>query len=190
MINKNIPALLLIDIQKGLDELEYYGGHRNNLMAEENAARLLNIWREMEWPVFHVKHNSTNPNSPLVKGKPGNEIKDMVKPLSKEPVIEKNVNSAFIGTDLKERLEKQSISQLVIAGLTTEHCISTTVRMAGNLGYEIFVLSDATAAFDKTGISGKKYPAELVHDIELASLHNEFAIVIETAELVKILNSR
>jgi nicotinamidase-related amidase len=185
MAKNNFPALLLIDIQKGLDELEYYGGQRNNLNAENNAATVLNFWRKNNWPIFHVKHNSTNRNSPLFKGKPGNEIKDMVKPIGDEPIFEKSVNSAFIGTDLKERLDKKGINKLVIVGLTTEHCVSTTARMAGNLGYETFVVSDAVAAFDKVGPNGKKFPAELVHEIELANLHGEFATVLETEDLLK-----
>lgn len=185
MIKINFPALLLIDIQKGLDELDYYGGQRNNINAEKNAARVLNFWRKNNWPIFHVKHNSTNLKSPLFKGKPGNEIKDMVKPIGDEPIFEKNVNSAFIGTDLKNQLDKKGINKLVIVGLITEHCISTTARMAGNLGYETFVVSDAVAAFDKVGANGEKYPAELVHEIELANLHGEFATVLKTEELLK-----
>ena len=180
-------ALLLIDIQKGLDQFEYYGGSRNNLHAEANAGRLLQYWRKNKWPIYHVKHNSTSPVSPLRKGKPGNEIKEVVKPLNDEPIIEKNVNSAFIGTNLKELLENAGIKKLVIAGLTTEHCISTSVRMAGNLGFATFLISDATAAFAKVGLDGKKYPAELVHEITLANLNGEFATVINTDELINLI---
>jgi hypothetical protein len=59
--------------------------------------------------------------------------------------------------------------------------------MAGNFGYETFVISDATATFDKIGADGKKYAAELIHDTALASLHNEFATVLSTANLVSSL---
>ena len=102
MTKPDSPALILIDIQKGLDDIEYYGGHRNNPNAEENAKRLLSFWRQNNLPIFHIKHNSTNPNSRLVKGKIGNEIKDIVKPFANEPIIEKEVNSAFIGTDFQQ----------------------------------------------------------------------------------------
>ena len=179
------PALILIDIQKGFDDVSYWGEERNNPEAENNASRLLNYWREKGLPVFHVKHNSTNPNSLLAKGKPGNEIQDIVKPLENEPVIEKEVNSAFIGTDLHERLMMNNIETVVIAGLTTEHCVSTSVRMAGNLGFKTFVLSDATAAFSKIGFDGKKYTAANIHETALASLHEEFATVLNTEQLLK-----
>jgi nicotinamidase-related amidase len=178
------PALLLIDIQKGFDQTEHWGGNRNNPAAEDNAAKLLTRWRQNKLPVYHVKHNSINPESLLFKGKPGNEIKEIVKPLPNEPVFEKTVNSAFIGTELKQQLDENDIRQLVIVGLTTDHCVSTSVRMAGNLGYDTIVVSDATATFDKEGVDGKKYTAELIHETALASLNGEFASVVSAKEVL------
>lgn len=178
-------ALLLIDIQEGLDELDFYGGARNNSDAEANCGRILNLFREKGWPVFHVKHNSTNPESPLFPGKQGNQIKAVVFPKEGEPVFEKNVNSAFIGTDLQQTLEAREINQLVIVGLTTEHCISTSVRMAANLGFEVILVSDATAAFDKVGVEGEWFEADLVHRTTLATLKDEFAQIIDTESLLK-----
>ena len=189
MNSESKPALLLIDIQKGLDDIDYYGGHRNNLQAESNARKVLAFWRNHKLPIFHIKHNSTNPNSPLVKGQTGNDFKDIVKPLANETIIEKEVNSAFMGTDLKQQLDEREINELVIAGLTTDHCISSSARMAGNLGYKTYVVSDATATFDKVGANGIKYEAELIHEVALASLHNEFATVIGTDDLLKAIKA-
>jgi nicotinamidase-related amidase len=183
----NNPALLLIDIQKGLDDLEYYGGERNNPEAERNAGLILEFWRKNKWPLFHVQHCSVTPGSPLTVGLPGNELKDEVKPLSGEPVIRKNVNSAFIGTDLKERLDAQGIQTVVIVGLTTQHCISSTTRMAGNFGYDTVVVSDATAAFRSSGLKGEVIPAQLVHDVSLATLNREFAEVLSTSDILNSL---
>ncbi|HEU5291440.1 MAG TPA: cysteine hydrolase family protein, partial [Cyclobacteriaceae bacterium] len=175
-----------IDIQKGFDDLSYWGP-RNNPNAEQQASVILQAWRAKGLPIFHVKHNSTNPKSKLIPNQRGNEIQDVVKPLPTEPVISKIVNSAFIGTDLKERLDKQQIKDLVIVGLTTDHCVSTSVRMAGNLGYNVHLVSDATATFDKVLPSGEKLPAEIIHQANLASLHNEFATVLTTKELLSSL---
>ncbi len=180
-------ALILIDIQKGFEDVEYWGGARNNHDAEEKAGRLLNLWREKNKPIFHVKHCSTTPESPLVEGKPGNEFHDAVKPMKEECVIKKNVNSAFIGTNLKDQLKAKGINQLVIAGLTSDHCVSTTVRMAGNLGYKVYLVNDAVATFDRVGVNGEKYSAQIIHDIALASLHMEFATVINTFDLQKLM---
>ncbi len=184
MPSANKPALLLIDIQKGFDDIAYWGGERNNPDAEKVAAQLLAFWRERNWPLFHVMHCSTNPVSRLAPTHPGNEIKDEVKPLAAEPVIQKTVNSAFIGTDLLERLTDQGITQVVVAGLTTDHCVSTSVRMAGNLGFETFVAADATATFRKVGVNGTAFSAEILHQTALASLHHEFAEVLSAAEIM------
>lgn len=131
-------ALLLVDVQEGLDDPTL--GERNNPGAEERAATLLAAWREAGRPVVHVRHLSEEPGSPLRPGQPGVEIKEIVRPAPGEPVVEKSVNSAFIGTGLEERLRADGIETLIIAGLTTDHCVSTTARMAGNLGFETYVV--------------------------------------------------
>lgn len=188
MTSKDRPALLLIDIQKGLDELDYYGGRRNNPGAEKNAATLLGIWRQLGLPIVHVKHCSLHKESPLFRGKPGNRIKEEVWPLPGERLIEKQAGSAFIKTELQEYLEGNRIHTLVVAGLTTDHCVSATVRMAGDLGYTTFLISDATATFDRLGPDGIKIPAEVIQAGELASLHGEFAQVADTATIVQQLH--
>jgi len=174
------PALILVDIQKGFDNIEYWGGQRNNPDAEENAGELLRLWRKHHLPIFHIKHCSSNPDSLLNEANEGNDFKDLVKPISSEPIIKKNVNSAFIGTDLKEQLDNLKITKLVMVGLTTDHCISTTTRMAGNFGFDTFLVSDATATFNKKGVEGQNYPAELIHETALASLNGEFARIVTT----------
>src|SRR5436190_20591978 len=89
------PALILVDIQKGFDNIEYWGGQRNNPDAEERASELLGVWRASDLPVFHIQHCSTNPDSLLHVTNKGNAFKDLVKPMGNEPVIKKIVNSAF-----------------------------------------------------------------------------------------------
>ena len=184
---KTIPknaALILIDIQQGFDVPGYWG-ERNNPGAEANAARLLTAWRESGRPLFHVRHLSRNPKSPLFPGQPGAEIKREVKPLPGESLIEKSVNSAFIGTDLEAQLRRAGITHLVVAGLTTMHCVSTTVRMAGNLGFDTVLAADACAAYSQTGYDGEEYDAETMHATALASLHGEFAEVVDTGVILR-----
>ncbi|KAA1247013.1 cysteine hydrolase family protein [Aquimarina sp. RZ0] len=178
------PALLLIDVQEGFKDIAYWGGERNNLNAEDNMEQLLAIWRKNDLPVFHIKHCSTNPVSPLAKGNTGNEFKGFIIPQSGESIIEKNVNSAFINTDLKERLQGNNIDTLVIVGLTTDHCVSTTTRMAGNYGFTTYLVEDAVATFNKIGANGQEYSAQLIHDTAIASLKDEFASIIKTADLL------
>lgn len=170
----NNTALLIIDVQNHFDDPAL--GRRNNLNAEENMADLLHRWRETNRPVIHIQHIS-NPSLPH---HPGRDIKEIVAPLQDEPVIVKNVNSAFIGTNLEEHLKTAGIDTLVVVGLTTEHCVSTTTRMAKNLGFNPFIVSDATATFDRISFDGKHYSAEEIHHINLVTLHEEFATVVDT----------
>lgn len=178
------PALLLIDIQKGFLDEDNWGGNRNNKDAEKISGIILKRWRELSLPVFHIRHSSIDPKSKLHESDPGFEFNDHVLPQNDEYIVTKNVNSAFIGTNLKEKLDFQNINTLVILGITTHHCVSTTTRMAGNFGYETYVVSDATAAFDRVGIHGEKYDAELVHLMALANLNEEFARVLNSEELI------
>ena len=183
-------ALIVIDVQKGLDEHEYWG-ERNNTGAEHNIARLLDAWRQRGWPVYYIQHQSINPKSPLRPGYIGNEIKDEVKPRPGEPVIHKNVNSAFIGTDLEQRLRAANHVSVVLTGIMTDQCVSATARMAGNLGFNTFVVSDATATFDRySPVTSRHYTAEEMHDMELASLGGEFATIVDTGSLLRVIASR
>lgn len=178
------PALILIDVQTAFDDIDYWGGSRNNPGAEQNIAGLLEHWRRNGLPIFHVKHNSTMPNSLLQVSNPGNAFKQEAMPLDGEIVITKNVNSAFIGTDLKQLLDDQGIRTVMLAGFTTEHCVSTTARMAANLGYQTYVIRDVTVSFPKRGASGESFTADIIHAVSLATLQDEFATII-TSEQAK-----
>ena len=178
----SVPALLLVDVQQGLDEARF--GPRSTPAAERNIAALLAAWRERGWPVLHVQHASREPGSPLAPDLPGFAFKPEALPLPGEPLFTKHVNSAFIGTGLEAHLREAGIGSLVVAGLTTDHCVSTTVRMAGNLGFEVKLVGDATAAFGRTGPDGRHHDAELLQQVHLASLHGEFCTVCATAELL------
>lgn len=167
-------VLLLIDVQKAFDDPRM-GANRNNRDAERNIARVLDAWRAAGKPVLHVRHMSVEPQSPLRPGLPGNDFKDEARPRAGEPVLEKSVNSAFIGTDLEQRLRAIGCDRLYVAGLTTDHCVSTTVRMAANLGFKTAVLEDCTATYDRVTYDGRTLSAEEMHAAALASLNGEFA---------------
>ena len=178
----SMPCLLVIDVQEGFNDPQF--GKRNNPDAEKNISLLINKWREKSYPIIHIQHLSTNEGSPLHKESPGSRIKREAMPLKSELVIAKNVNSAFIGTDLEKHLRRKKISHLVIVGLTTDHCVSTTTRMAGNLGFDVVLVSDSTATFDRKDIDGNMIPAEEMHRINLASLNNEFCTIKDTKDLL------
>lgn len=174
-------ALIIVDVQEGLDDPIH--GERNNPDAEQNMARLLADWRDKKRPIFHVQHMSTEPQSLLRPELPGNKIKDIVAPQGDEPLIQKTVSNGFVGTDLEQRLRDQSIESVVVVGLTTEHCVSTTVRIAADLGFKATIVSDATACHEHH-FEGEHYPAETVHKNALVALQGEFATVVKTDDLL------
>ncbi len=175
-------ALLVIDVQKGLDEPSL--GERNNPAAEANIARLLAAWRQRALPVIHIQHNSIEPDSPLRPGLPGNAFKEEAQPLPGETHFTKTVNSAFIGTGLQEHLEAQKISSVVIVGLTTDHCVSASTRMAADLGFAVTLIEDATAAHGRVGYDGVSYSGDQIHRVNVVSLDGEFCTVRSTDQIL------
>jgi nicotinamidase-related amidase len=178
-------ALILIDVQRGFDDP--FWGKRNNPDAEKNIEKLLGFWRNSNRAVIHVKHDSLEDVSPLRPDNPGNAFKPEGLPIKNEPIFGKNVNSAFIGTGLENYLREHGLATLIIAGLTTDHCVSTSTRMAGNLGFKVYLVQDACATFDKRTFDGHIIPADEVHRVNLASLHEEFCKVISTGDALKLI---
>ena len=178
-------ALLIIDFQKAIDDPRWSkDGPRNNLEAEANIARLLASWREAGRPIFHIRHDSTEPQSAYRPGQPGNDFRAEALPLPGETVVAKRTNSAFIGTDLEGRLRGAGIGTLVIAGVITNNSVEATVRMAGNLGFATCLVEDACFTFARRDYRGRLRSADEVHAMSLANLAVEYCTVTTMAELL------
>jgi nicotinamidase-related amidase len=176
-------ALVVVDVQRAFDDAEYWGA-RNNPDCERNIAVLIDAWRAAGRHVVFVRHDSIEPGSPLRPGGPGNELKDVV---TGEPdlLVTKHVNSAFYGEpDLHAWLQERGIRSLAVCGITTNHCVETTSRMAGNLGYDVLVPLDATHTFDRAGPDGTVMTADELARATATSLHGEFATIVRTSDLV------
>ncbi|HEU4700240.1 MAG TPA: cysteine hydrolase family protein [Gemmatimonadales bacterium] len=181
------PALILVDIQQGLAP-EF--GERNNPGAERRAAALLAAWRGAGAPVAHVQHLSVQAESRLRPGEPGAELHPAVRPLEGEPLFRKSVANAFTGTGLEAHLRALDVRRVVVAGLTTEHCVSSTARVAADLGFEVTVVEDATACFGYTGFDGRWCGPAEIHRLALVALQAEFAAIRSSAEVLAELEGR
>ncbi|KAL0938186.1 isochorismatase family [Colletotrichum truncatum] len=211
--SKTHTALLLIDIQEGFKHPTHWGSSRSTPLFEQNVSQLLHAAREHNSniasskstgnpvSIIHVHHHSTHPASALhpshfLEGSSVPSVTPLpfAAPLDSEPVLVKHFNSGFIGTNLESMLRSAGIRQLVVVGLTTDHCVSTTVRMAANLqvlgdeggpdgnGHDVHgvvLVRDAVATYEKGG-----FDAETVHAVSLASLHEEFAQVVGTRDVL------
>ncbi len=170
------PALLVIDVQRAIDHPQWrIHGDRNHPQAERNIARLLEMWRDRRWPTYHIRHDSREPDSPYRPGQPDHEFKPEAAPLPGEIVIAKQTNSAFIGTGLEAQLRAADHLKLAVCGVITNNSVEATVRMAGNLGFETWLIEDACFTFGKL-----RWPAEEVHAMSLANLEGEYCQVIRT----------
>ncbi|MFE7934504.1 cysteine hydrolase family protein [Streptomyces sp. NPDC057456] len=183
-------ALVVVDVQKGFEELDFWGA-RNNPGADDNIAALIDVWQGTGRPVVFVRHDSVKPGSPLRLGYEGNAFKEYVeerrgKGAGAELFLTKTVNSAFLGTpDLGGWLTAEGVSQIVVAGIQTNMCAETTARMGGNLGYDVLFAYDATYTFDLEGPFGWRRSAEEIAQASAVSLHGGgFARVVTTEEIV------
>ena len=182
-IDPAYSALIVIDVQQGFAEREAAGEHRNNPDALKHIAALLRAFRAAAKPIFHIRHASTEPNSVLRPERSGYRVMAEAHEHPGEPVLVKNVNSAFIGTDLEFRLRQAGICTLVICGATTNHCVETTTRMAGNMGFDARLVRDAIWTYDRTGPDGDFHSAEEIQAMTLSNLSGEFAEIV-TADTV------
>ncbi len=184
-MGKKLPAnaaLIVVDVQKAIDDPSW--GRRNNADAELRIAELLQAWRSTGRPIIHVRHLSKEPQSTYRPGQAGCEFKDAVLPLPGETIMTKHANCAFVGTNLHSLLQAQGISCLVICGVITNNSIEATARMAGDQGYETYVVQDATATFGMEDFNGKLRSAEEVHAMSLANLAREYATIVSTSQIL------
>ena len=180
----NSTALIVVDVQKGFDDEEFWGP-RNNPECEDNVERLIAAWREQDWPIVFVRHSSTHPSSPLAPSSPGYAFKDMI---TGEPdlLITKTVHSAFYGdVDLDAWLTEHEISGVAVCGIQTNMCCETTARMASDLGYEMIFVIDATHTFDLATSTRKVHMARQISRFTALTLEADFGNVMRTAELVE-----
>ena len=177
-------VLLPIDMQQAFDAAGW--PRRWNDAVDANGLALLAAWRSAGRPIIHVRHDSVQPGSSLAPGAPGNAFRRGFEPQAGEPLVTKGVNSAFIGTDLDLRLKRLGAKHVVAFGISTDMCVSTTVRTGANLGWDMILVPDACDCFDLPDGAGGTIPAEEVHRAHVATLAFEFCKVIPTSDLAPL----
>jgi len=169
-------ALLVIDMQRDFLEPGGFGESLGNDVSQLRRtiaplAAFLATWRAAGLPVIHTREGhlpdlSDCPPAKLERGAPsmrigdpgafgrilirgeyGHDIVDEVQPIEGEAVVDKPGKGAFYATELQDLLEKDGIKRLLVAGVTTEVCVHTTVREANDRGYECLVLSDCVGSY-------------------------------------------
>ena len=178
-------ALIIIDVQKAIDHPSW--GKRNNPTAEANIAALLAAWRATGRPIYHIRHDSTEPQSHYRSGQPGHDFKPEARPTAGETVVAKRTNSAFIGTELASLLRHAGQSTLIVAGVITNNSVEATARMAGNLGFETYLAEDACFTFGRRDWHGTWRTAGEIHAMSLANLDGEYCSVVRTQETLEAL---
>lgn len=179
------PALVMIDMQRAFDNPLW--GTRWNADADRNGLAVLAAMRAAGHPVIHVRHDSVEPGSSLRPGEPGNAFRPGFEPRDGEGIVSKSVNAAFIGTDLDLRLRRLGVDGVLIFGITTDQCVSTTTRVGANMGWPMVLVEDACDCFGLPDGRGGTIPAETIHAVHVATLRAEFARVATTAEIVAAL---
>ncbi len=184
-------ALLLIDVQEGVDVFDYWGGptgRRNNPDAEDNMRKLLANWRKAGRTVAYTLHDSREENSPLKLHIETGNLKEGFAPAEGDIVVTKDVNSGFVGTDLEIQLRRAGIDRLIVVGFFTNFCVETTVRMAGNMCFDTYLVHDCCATTNRIGPDGTDYDPDLVHNLSVANMHGEFCTAITTEDALKLID--
>jgi nicotinamidase-related amidase len=175
-------VLLPVDMQQAFDRPPW--PRRWNPDVDANGLQLLAAWRAAGRPIIHVRHDSVQPGSTLAPELPGNDFRPGFGPQGDEALITKSVNSAFIGTDLDQRLRKLGAKHVVTFGISTDMCVSTTVRMGANLGWEMVLVPDACDCFDLPDPTGDGWiSAADVQRAHVATLAFEFCRIVSTKEV-------
>ena len=172
------PALVLIDLQKAIDDPSR--GSRNNPEAETRVLRMLSLWRQLGWPLFHIRHDSRDPDSKYRPGQPLHEFKPETAPLPGETVLGKTTCNAFASTDLAERLRAAGASRVFVCGVITNNSVESTVRAGGDLGFAMYLVEDACFTYGKG-----RWTAQDVHEVSLMNLEEEYATITTSERVVE-----
>ena len=182
----NDTALIVLDVQKAIDDPRW--NSKNNPGYADVIAKLLSEFRARNLPVIHVRHEEANPASSFYVDGPGQPFKDEALPIDGETVIAKQQNCAFVGTSLEKHLHDRGIKRLIFTGVVIHNSMDVTIRMAHCLGFENWLVLDATTAIDVTDANGKTFAAQDVFDLYAAVLASEYCSLTKSSDVISELS--
>jgi nicotinamidase-related amidase len=176
-----MPALLIVDMQRIMQQRIDAGRDCVNPDAPGRVRTLAGAFRACGWPVLHVRHRDEDAASPLHPAGTGFPPMPEADARDGEAIFFKQTSSAFASTDLAAHLNTIGCFELVVTGAVAGFCVNSTVRAGADLGLAMTVVRDALIGFDlpAAGLS-----ARTIFDVTIAHLEADFATIVDTAELM------
>lgn len=169
-------VLLVVDVQNALIKDHPYNEQR----VIENIKKLILTARDNKIEILFVRHDDGK-GTELEQGTDGWQIYDDIKPNANELIFEKQYNSAFHKTGLRDYLENKNIDTIILVGLQTEYCIDATCKSAFDYGYKIIIPEETNTTFDNEYLSGEK----LYEFYNYKIWNNRFANVFSLKDVLK-----
>lgn len=193
MLHSNRPvsirrsALLVIDVQESFVALPRWA-RRNNAAFEANLARLIDAYRAAELPVIFFLHSDRDPGFEPTSSH--YRLMPFLAPRAGEPLLHKTTRNCFTSTNLQAQLVAADVGRLVVTGIQTEQCCETTARVAGDFGYDVDFVTEATRTFPIPGPDGAELGTEAIVERTEYALRGRFARVTTVDELLAELSMR
>lgn len=172
-------ALLLIDMQRFIESRIEKGIHCYPQNAISNMRYVLNKFRMNNEMIIHIVHQTPMEGSLLHENSPYYTLMDDFKNEASEALFVKQTSSAFASTQLKQYLENNAITELVVIGAVAGFCVNSTIRHGADLGLEMTVVSDAVISFD---LPDNQCEAKNIHDVTMCLLKADFAEISLSSE--------
>lgn len=185
-------GLALSQIEPG--SMDYFN-ERNETVVVPNIARLVEAFRERRIPIVYVcvgsdysdlrdmpaRHRAwirriereSGVSDILWSQNPAYRVREEFAPSPDDTIVKKTAFGAFTSSSIDETLRSLGVGTLVVVGIATNCCVSTTVRDAADLGYGVVVVEECTADYDA-----------VTHDVAIRGLHFNFARVVASVDEV------
>ncbi len=169
-------ALLIIDMQADMQHRIDAGYDHVHGDAGTVITRLAEHARWAGVPVIHVRHSETDPASPFHPSAPGYLPLPCDREQPGEAVFVKTSSSAFATTGLEAHLRQNGIDRLIVTGAVAGFCVTSTVRAASDLGFQVTVVREAVLGF---GLPHAGLSARQIFDVSLGLLAADFSQVVD-----------